>query len=370
MLCVIYPSEGIYVKNHLLFLFILLLLAVGFGCSDKPNKPDNKPEPYYKLIYSYVMPEFSVLTFNSITGKVMDSVWYPKVPFSDVVFSKDAARAYYSGSGATWIADVATGDTVAVDRQRAGKLVLSPDEQYLAVISATKIWLFRLPTLTLIYEKSATSIWAAFHPAKKLLYYVHGVSPAPEYDTLFRLDFGLQPPLETSTVLYDTSGQRISAGPMALSSDGQWMITTLYWNLCLLDTDSLKVRRMFRDPEHWGYYWPAAVHPDGMRVFLGYVDAPLLDPVDAGIDIFDFQSLTLTRLIHHATVPGISMFVAPIQMQPTPDGNELIGVSHNGLWSMEGFFRIDLATKTISLFGQERAGYPSVFRIDPRPYYE
>jgi hypothetical protein len=316
------------------------------------------------------VPEFSVLTFNSKTGEVLDSAWYPRLPFGDVVFSKDAARAYYSGWGVTWIADVATGDTVAIDRQRAGKLVLSPDEKYMAVIASQKMWLLELPSLSVLYEKSATSFWGAFHPTKKLLYYVHSVFPAPEYDTLFRLDFGVQPPQETSAVLYDTLGECISAGPMALSGDGRWMITTLYWNICLLDADSLKVRRMFRDPDHWGYYWPAVVHPNGKSVYLGYVDAALLEPVDAGIDVFDFESLTLTRLIHHATVPGISRFVAPLDMELAPDGRELFGVSHNGLGSMDGFFRIDLATKTISLFAPERAGWPSALTIDPRPYYE
>ncbi len=358
-------------KNRPFFLLSLLLLAAGFGCSDKPSKPDNNKEPYYKLIYSYVMPEFSILTFNSRTGEVLDSVWYPKVPYWDLVFSKDAARAYYSGSSSTWITDVATGDTVAIDRQRAGKLVLSPDENYVVIIGARSMTFCSLPNFEILYQKSATSIGATFHPFKSLLYFFHAI-PNTMYhsDTLFVLDYGNRPVSVQAVALKDSTDELVPPGPMVVSGDGRWMIMLWREQVFLLDTDSLKIRKTFRAQDHWGYYWPSAVDPDRKQVYLAYVDAPLLYPVDAGIDIFDFQSLTLTRLIHYASVPGISKFVVPSHTELTPDGKELLGVSHNGMGSMEGFFRIDLATKTISLFAPERAGYPSVFAIDPRPYYD
>jgi hypothetical protein len=198
------------VKNQFLFLFVLLVLAAGFGCSDKPSKPDNKPEPYYKLIYSYVMPEFSILTFNSKTGQVLDSVWYPTVPYWDVVFSRNASRAYYSGSKATWIEDVATGDTVAIDRERAGKLVLSPDENHIVIIGARAMTLCSLPNLEILYQKSATSIQATFHPSKSLLYFSHAI-PNTIYhsDTLFVLDYASDPVSVRAVALKDSTGELV-----------------------------------------------------------------------------------------------------------------------------------------------------------------
>jgi len=362
------------VKNQFLFLFVLLVLAAGFGCSDKSSGPDNKPEPYYKLIYSYVTPEFSVLTFNSKTGEVLDSVWYPKVPFWDVVFSKDAARAYYSGSGSTWIADVATGDTVAIDRQRAGKLILSPDENHIVIIGAQYMVLSSLPNLEIRYQKSATSIGATFHPSKRLLYFSHAI-PNTIYhsDTLFVLDYGGNPVSVQAVALKDSVGDLVPPGPMVLSGDGRWMLS-IYLNwLFLTEVDSLKVRHVYKSL-HFSdaNYGAITLHPDGKRAFLVYVD-PWYKPDVGGLDIFDFETLTLYNYLDHLTIPGTDRFFRPWKLDFTPDGRQMFGVNFQQLIGDYDLFEIELATRKLSLFTENRGAkgeYPAVLRLNPKPYYE
>jgi hypothetical protein len=356
-------------KNQFLFLFVLLVLAAGFGCSDKPSKPDNNKEPYYKLIYSYVQPPVSVLTFNTRTGEVLDSVWYPQMPFGDVAFSKDGARAYYSGLRATWIIDLATGDTLAIDRQKAGALVLSPDEQYLAVKAAQEMWVFRLPSLSVVYHKAITYFWGRFHPTKELLYINYGI-PGYGIDTLlYVLDLSVTPPLERSVALSDSLGELVPAGPMELSGDGKWMLMIYYNWLFLVDTDSLKVRKVMKSL-HFAEanYIGITLHPDGKRAFLHYYD-PYFNPNVGGLDVFDFSTQTLTNFIDHVSVPGLDRPFRPWRSEFTPDGTELIGIVYETFPGCE-IFRLDLATKTVSQFTAHRGEYPQVLKINPKPFYD
>jgi hypothetical protein len=356
------------VKNQILFMFLLLVLAAGFGCSNKPSKPNDKPEPYYKLLYSYVQPPVSVLTFNTRTGAVVDSVRHPGEPFLDLEFSHDGELAYYVGPS-TWIARTATGDTVAIDRNPGGsQLVLSPDEKNLAMIAAQSMRVYKAPSMDVIYEKLATSFCARFHPSKKVLYFIYGI-PGFDWDTLYVLDFNTTPAIERAVALSDSLGEHVPAGPMELSGDGKWMLMIYYNWLFLVDTDSLKVRKVmkslhFADANYIGI----TVHPDGKRAFLHYYD-PYFNPNVGGLDIFDFSTQTLTNFIDHVSVPGLGRPFRPWRSEFTPDGKELIGIVYETFLGCE-IFRLDLATKTISLFTPLRGGYPRVLKLNPKPFYD
>lgn len=361
-------------KKRLLCFSILLLLAASLSCSDKPSKPNDKPKPYYKLIYSYVMPEFSILTFNCKTGEVLDSVWYPQVPYWDIVFSKDAARAYYSGAGTTWIEDIATGDTVAIDRQRAGKLVLSPDENNIAIIGARSIAFCSRPNLEILYQKSATSIGATFHPSKKLLYFFHAI-PNTVYhsDTLFVLDYGGNPISVRAVALKDSTGELVPPGPMVLSGDGRWMLS-IYLNwLFLTEVDSLKVQRVYKSL-HFSdaNYGGITLHPDGRRAFLVYSD-PWNQPDVGGLDVFDFETLTLCNYLDRMTIPGTDKYFRPQQLEFSPSGDEIFGVNSQQPIGSYDLFKIEVATRKLTLFTEDRGWkgeFPAVLRLYPKPYYE
>jgi WD40 repeat protein len=368
MICINHPWEGIYVKNRILLLFFLLLLAAGFGCSDKSSGPDNKPEPYYKLLYSYVQPPVSVLTFNTRTGEILDSVWYPGEPYRDLAFSHDGEYTYATDR-VTRIIKESTGDTIASDWEHRGyELVLSPDEQYLVVKASQEIWVLRLPSLSVVYHKPITYFWGRFHPTKQLLYINYGI-PGYGVDTLlYVLDLSVTPPVERSVALFDSLGERVPAAPMEISGDGRWLLMIYYNWLFLVDTDSLKVRKVMKSL-HFAEadYTDFTLHPDGKRAFLSYYD-PWDNPNVGGLDIFDFSTQTLTNYIDHTTVPGLSRPFRPVFCRFTPDGKELIGIVYETFMCCE-IFRIDLATKAISLFTARRGEYPRVLKINPKPFY-
>jgi hypothetical protein len=363
------------VKNRISLLFLFLLLAAGLGCSDKPNKPDNKPEPYYKLIYSYVTPEFSILTFNSKTGEVLDSAWYPKVPYWDLVFSKDAARAYYSGSGTIWITDIATGDTIAIDRQHAtGKIVLAPDEKHVVTISARSMTLFSLPNLETVYQKSATSIEATFHPSRSLLYFFHAIpNTIYQSDTLFVLDYASDPVSVRAVALKDSTGELVPPGSMVLSADGRWMLSIYHNWVFLTEVDSLKVRHAYKSL-HFSdaNYKGITLHPDGKRAFLAYYD-PWYQPDVGGLDVFDFETLTLYNYLDRTTISGTDKYFRPEELEFSLSGDEIFGVNSQQSIGSYDLFKIEAATKKLSLFTENRGGkgeFPAVLRLNPKPYYK
>ncbi len=364
-------------KNRLLYFSILLLLAAGFGCSDRSSGPDNKPEPYYKLIYSYVQPPVSVLTFNTRTGGVLDSVWYTQEPFLDVAYSKDCALACYtvstrSQSGglfvSTWVADAATGDTAAIDRGHGGgEVILSPDGSHLTMISSQYMVLYTIPNLGVLYEKSATSVFARFRPTKDLLFFIYA-TPNLGWDTLYVLDYSVTPAVERSVALSDSLGEHFPAAPMEFSGDGRWTLMTYYNWLFLVDTDSLKVRKImkslhFADANYTGI----RVHPDGQRAFLTYYD-PWYKLDVGGLDIFDFSTLTLTNYIDHVTVPGLSRPFRPSRIEFTPDGEEMFGVNFE-IFGGADIVKLELAAKAVSQFTAHRGEYHRVLKINPKPFY-
>ena len=355
--------------RNLIFTFLTLLLVVLASCSDKPSEPVDKGEPYYQLTYMYTFPEAVVLTLNTRTGELIDSAWYPSAPYWDFEFSQDGELMYCTG-GATWIVNTTTGDTLAIDHDRSGKPMLAPGEEFLAVSSATRMSVFKLPSLTLLFEKDAPSIWATFHPTRNLMYYTDGYSPAYDADTVHWLDLTADPLQEHAVALMDTLGEPYPAGPVTVSGDGQWLLVCYAWELLLLDTDSLKTRRMFRNPDHWGHFWPAASDYEKNKVYLGYVDSPLFYPEDGGIDVFDFNSQTLTSLVDKTMNPGLPGYMAPYLGLLSPNNKELFGINVTEMGGAKGIFKVNILTKEIEVFLPERAGYPNLLKINPKPFYD
>jgi hypothetical protein len=364
-----HSGKGDYLTKRLVTIPISLLLAIPISCSDKSTGPESKPEPYYRVIYSYVQPPISVLTFDSRNGEVLDSTWYPGEPYRDLVFSADGQYSYGTGR-VTRIIRTATGDTVAADWEHIGyELVLSPDEKYLAVIGSQMMSVFALPALTQVYEKAATSFWARFRPEKELLYFMHATPGLEYYNTLRELDLGASPPVERSISLTDSAGIQVPPGPMEFSGDGKWMLMIFYNWIFLVDADSMEVTKImkslhFTDANYTGI----KVHPDGKRAFLGYYDL-LYEPDVGGLDVFDFSTRSLSNFIDHVTVPGFSEPFRPALIQFTPDGKEMLGVNIK-MFPGCYIFRLDLATKTLTQFTAHRGEYPRVLRIFPRLQYD
>ncbi len=356
-------------KHYIWPSLILLLLAMALGCSDKPNNPASEPEPYYKLLYSYVQPPVSVLTFDVRIGEVLDSAWFPGEPYRDLIFSHDGEYTYATGR-VTRIIKESTGDTIASDWEHRGyELVLSPDEQYLVVEASQDMWVLRVPSLSVVYHKTITYFWGRFHPTKQLLYIIYGI-PGADYDTLlYVLDLSVTPPVERSVALHDSEGALVPPAPMELSGNGKSMLMIYYNWLFQVDTDSLKVIKVmkslhFADANYIGI----TVHPDGNRAFLHYYD-PWYNTAVGGLDIFDFSTQTLTNFIDRVSVPELNRPFRPWRSQFTPDGKELIGVVYETLLLGE-IFRLDIETRTLSMFTPRRGEYPRVVRINPTPFYK
>jgi hypothetical protein len=368
-------EEGIYVNRKFAFAVLAHLLWILASCSDKPNEPVDQPEPYYKLVYSYVAPEFSILTLNSETGEVLDSVWYPEIPYWDMVFSRDGQRAYYSGRDGIWIEDAATGDTIAMNPEgQGGGLELSPDEDYLVSVGSRRFVLYSVPGLTTIYEDSATSVLTAFHPWRDILYFTKGDgSIIYDSDTLYVLDYAASPPSVDAVALKDSLDQLVPLGPMVVSGDGRWLLNFSYNWLFLTELDSLKVRHVYKSL-HFSdaNYKGISLHPDGNGAFLTYAD-PFYKPDVGGLDLFDFQTQSLENFIAHVTIPGTGKYFRPWKLMFTPDGKEMLGVNYQQAFGDYDLFKIELATGDLSLLAPNRGArgeYPQVFRLDPKPYYE
>lgn len=359
--------------KFLISTFVALLICLG-SCSKKPSQPEEKGEPYYELIYSYVAPEFSILTFNSKTGEVLDSTWYPELPYGDLVFLHGGSQAIYAGRTAIWIADVGTGDTLAINGEHeGGRLLLSPDESRLVSISAQNFFVYSLPSLEMIFQKSATSAYAAFHPTQDRLYYIYADGGGVyDSDSLYILAYGTDPPTEQAVILSDSSDQQVPLGPMVVSGDGLWMLSFSYNWLFLTDLDSLKVKHIYKSL-HFSdaNYSSISLHPDGQRAFLTYSD-PFYQPDIGGLDVFDFKTLSLDNLLDHLKIPETEKWFRPSKYQFTPDGSEIIGVNFQQGFGDYDLYRIVLATKELSIFAPNRGArgeYPQMFRLNPKPHY-
>jgi hypothetical protein len=114
------------------------------------------------------------------------------------------------------------------------------------------------------------------------------------------------------------------------------------------------------------------LHPDGKQAFLIYSD-PWYNPEVGGLDVFDFETLTLYNYLDHLTIPGTDRFFRPWQLDFSPDGRQMFGVNFQQLVGGYDLFAIELATRKLRLFTENRGAkgeYPAVLRLNPKPYYE
>jgi len=316
-------------KLDLLFVFALLTMSIA-GCSKEKCTvcPDDQPEPEkeYYFLYSFGggYTEGWVYTYSTKTGKPVDSTRYGKLPFFDARFSKDGKRVYYSvrdaGNEATWIADFASGDTLAIVQGISGRwLTLSPDERFLLVSGSPTLSLLRLPSLEVAYSRQQGDSWkdAAIHPFKNLAYVPHG-----NEDSLLILDFTEETITDRKIQLLNKVGAPVGSYYAAISRDGRILILSCRelplgaTYLQLRDSETLELLY-----EYYPARTTAYVHPDGLRIF--FVE-PWRDQggIPGAVWELNLHTLLMRRILNSVDFTGPWPFYGldVLDMDFTPDG--------------------------------------------------
>jgi DNA-binding beta-propeller fold protein YncE len=360
------------VKNQFLFLFVFLLLAVGFGCSDDcPTCPDNKPlaEKEYHFLYSFVGPygQCWVYTFSTKTGRVIDSTYYGGFPAYDVRFSKDGQYVFYSVREetrvATWITNYATGDTVAIASGIYGySISLSGDGQYLLLSDNNTVRLLRIPSLEVIYQGGPASA-GTIHPFRNVAY----IPNWPE-DSLLVVDFQTPTLTDSKVPLKLGYGDYpFSAISAAVSLDGRILILEggvpggSTPRIQLRDAETLEVLQDFADPTGGGPY----LHPDGERVFF-------LEPwkdfyaQPGSVWVLSLKTFLLTRILNSVDFRGYFPFMGlnPDNMDFTPDGKYAL-ITNGGQMEYGPIIKLDMDTYKIVDAFYPPGGVSWWIRINP-----
>jgi DNA-binding beta-propeller fold protein YncE len=159
MLRIIYPWEGIYVKNQSLFLFVLLLLAAGFGCSDDcptcPKEEERKPYRgwlYYTESHSGL---YSLYKVDLETDSIVDSMKHE----DGALYTISAAVSSDGRYLAVWYSDVMStrGSTRLYNAQTLG-LVGELPEAISAYFDTEDQWLVGLDSYGTGYRISRLSL--------------------------------------------------------------------------------------------------------------------------------------------------------------------------------------------------------------------
>jgi len=368
------------VKNQLLFMFVLLVLAVGFGCTkDCPTCPGEPHVPDYHLVYSYVGPSYPayVITYSTKSGQVIDSAFYPNHPFDNVVFTSDGKYACYTygwnlrlGGPETWVTDAATGDTISYLMGIGGiGLVVSRDNQFLCLSYGNFLAILKIPSLEIVYRDSVPVRGGALHPTKQLAYFIK----EPNQDSLYVLDYSLTPPRVTKSMpIRDSQGRdlwcytgRVFCTDRYLMLNPTLLDVTSY--LQFYDLDSLA---LIRETRTRLYGW--TLHPDGNRLFLGYVTYyPGLWPKSGGIDVYNIETNTLYPYYSDGEVNlGVGQPFTPGGIQFTPDGETMYVLSAAGVLPLGPILEIRTATKEIVRRFDHTDGSSRLIVLNPKDWAE
>jgi hypothetical protein len=368
------------VKDLLLFLFFLLVLAAGFGCSDDcPVCPSEPHVPDYHLVYSYAgsTADKYVLTYSTKSGQVIDSAYYLDYPFDNVAFTSDGKYACYTygwnlrlGGSETWVTDAATGDTISYLMGIGGiGLVVSRDDQFLCLSYGNVLAILRIPSLEIVYRDSVPVRGGALHPTKQLAYFIK----EPNQDTLFVLDYSLTPPRVTKSMpIRDSQGRNLWCYSGRVFCTDRYLILnpTLFYvtsYLQLYDLDSLTLIRE-TNTRLYGLYR----HPDGKRLFLGYVSYYSdHSPRTGGIDVYNLETNTLYPYYSEDEVNlGEGQPLTPTDIQFTPDGETMYVLSAAGILALGPILEIRTATKEIVRRIDNTDGFSRLIRLNPRDWAE
>jgi hypothetical protein len=341
------------VKNQFLFLFVLLLVAAGFGCSDDcPTCPDNKSpaEKEYHLIYTYGNPGYPgywVYTFSTKSLKAVDSVSYSGNPFDGLRFTSDGKYACYSKPGVTWVTDYASGDTIAIDNDHGGpQLSISKGDRMLMVLAGSRTTVFRLPQLNILYTvPSGISAYSScFDPTEDVAYI-----PIAREDSLLIVRFDSTGIHDHKIGLVGIDGTRRNGSSAAVTLDGSILLLSVtdgYGGryLKLRDTDSLGLMA-----EYYPSYYGPCVHPDGRRVFFFYSSPPYDYPAPWAVYVLDLKTRIMKKVVDGSDYQAFWkwMYLELSQIDFTPDGRYAFLRSGFGLSGSPPIAKLDLDTYEI-----------------------
>ncbi len=351
---------------------IAAAVAICVSCDDDcPACPEQREEvePDYHVLYCCESrpPQYVAYEYSLKYGTTADSMFYDDYygAFSDMTFSKDGSLAFYTKTAGgiaeppldswTWVADVRTGDTLAICAGKGGHQIdLAPDGKYLLTSQARMITLFKLPALDVLYHEDWSPETdgfgtATFHPHEQKFYFE---KQKRGQDSIFIATFDSADvtPIVAHPIS-DRSGNPVHPSPGSVSSDGKFLILDAAISLgpkyfMVLDTDSLSIVHETRIADsrlHIRHAW----HPDGKRVFMSFNGA-FHAPDIGGVDVYD---ITTNVLQYFITSEDISLDMEPFQpgfVSVTGDGRELIVMNGIGALSSGSILTIDLASKLLT----------------------
>ena len=335
--------------------------------------------PDYHLVYSYVGPSYPayVITYSTKSGQVIDSTFYPNHPFEDLQFTHDGEYACYTsgwnlqlGGPETWVTNASTGDTVSYLMGTGDiEAVVSQDNQFLCLSIGNFLAILRIPSLEIVYRDSVPVRGVALHPTKQLAYFIK----EPNQDTLFVLDYSLVSPRVTKSLpIRDSQGRNLWCYSDRLLCTDRYLIlnptlldVTSY--LQLYDLDSLTLIRETNTRLYSLYR-----HPEGKRLFLGYVSYyPDHSPRTGGIDVYNLETNTLYPYYSEDEVYlGEGWPLTPTNIQFTPDGENMYVLSAAGTMRVGPILEIRTATKEIARRFDHTDGNSRLIRLNPKDWAE
>ena len=355
-------------KNRILLLFFLLLLAAGFGCSkDCPVCPTSQPaaEKEYHLIYSYGNPDYWVYTFSTKSMTAVDSVSYGGNPFEDLQFTRDGKYACYSKPTVTWVTNYATGDTIAIDNSHGGRhLSFSKGDRMLLVPEGSRTVIFGFPELNILYSlpSGLSAEGGCFDPTEDVAYL-----PCESEDSLLIVRFDSTGIHDHKIRLEGPGGTPRYGAGVAVTLDGSILLLNvtdasgaLY--LQLRDTDSLH-----RLAEYYPSYGGPFIHPDGRRVFFFHTGTSD-NPESSAIYVLDLKTRLMKKVLDGAdyeTFLPYFMFPEISQIDFTPDGRYAFLRSGYGLSGSPPIAKLDLDTYEIVDAIYPNNGVSRAMRIYP-----
>jgi len=335
--------------------------------------------PDYHLVYSYVGPSYPayVITYSTKSGQVIDSVFYPNHPFEDLQFTHDGKYACYTsgwnlllGGPETWVTNASTGDTVSyLMGTGAIEAVVSQDNQLLCLSIGNFLAILRIPSLEIVYRDSVPVRGVALHPTKQLAYFIK----EPNQDTLFVLDYSLTPPRVTKSMpIRDSQGRNLWCYSDRMLCTDSYLIlnptlldVTSY--LQLYDLDSLTLIRETNTRLYSLY-----LHPDGRRLFLGYVSYYSdHSPRSGVIDVYNLETNTLYPYYSEDEVYlGEGRPLTPTNIQFTPGGETMYVLSAAGILALGPILEIRTATKEVTGRIDNTDGFSRLIRLNPKDWAE
>lgn len=349
----------------LMALLVALATLAVVSCSDKPNQ-DQPPAVEYRLYYSYVEPDNSILGIDIATGEVLDST--PKFGGPNarlaLIFSEDGRYAYYSlqsdSARRTWIEDRQSGDTVALIEGVSGpRLELSPDGSTL-LLEWNGITILSLPSLTVVHQ-DANAIEGALHPTLPRCYY-----GAAEKDSFLHIvDYGAIPPQITKRVLRDKLDREVYPTHLVVSGDGSRLILNdiaSNTSVIIYSTSTLEREAELRFRDGGWRYDGLILHPNGKTVFAKWYGDPFLTEPGL-IDQIDLDSLSIRPFLSILDLNGQPRFM-PSMVAIHPSGTEVYIL--DVFWQSGAVYRIDFDGRAVSELLSREKGIPTSISLFQR----